>query len=297
MLLGVFLLFVSLVFATGYQPYTPVVVLHGINSDAETWNYYADWLAELFPGMYTVSMEVGNGKWDSIFYNFNDYVDLLAENIKNDPNLADGFNLVAHSQGGLVARAYIEKFNDPPVKRFASLSAPQAGIYCSDEQCLIDVGFLTEIGDYIASELFYCSWGQDNVMVSGYWKDPYMTELYQNACEALPFLNNEDGVTFNQTYKDNFASLEKLMLVASDVDGIISPWQSAWFQFYFDESFEISDLDETPLYVDDTIGLRSLDENEAVTFINSGLGHTDYYNNWNFFSTYIVPFLSDSFMY
>ena len=64
--------------------------------------------------MYVKVLEVGDGVKDSIFYNFDDYVDEVASEIMSDPELKDGFTFIGHSQGGVVARSYIERYNNPP---------------------------------------------------------------------------------------------------------------------------------------------------------------------------------------
>jgi palmitoyl-protein thioesterase len=52
-------------------------------------------------------------------------VDEFAATVRADPQLAKGFNLIGHSQGGLIARAYIERYNDPPVHNFITWATPQ----------------------------------------------------------------------------------------------------------------------------------------------------------------------------
>ena len=59
----------------------------------------------------------------------NKQVELVAAQVAADPLLANGFDLIGHSQGGLLARAYIERFNKPPVRRFVSLAGPQQGVF------------------------------------------------------------------------------------------------------------------------------------------------------------------------
>lgn len=43
----------------------------------------------------------------------------------------EGINLVGYSQGGLIARAILQRYPDHNVKNFISLSSPQAGQYGS----------------------------------------------------------------------------------------------------------------------------------------------------------------------
>ena len=73
---------------------------------------------------------------------------MFAASVKSDPKLAKGFNLIGHSQvcnqiaqsscsrrekltrqGGLLSRAYVERFNDPPVYNLISWAGPMDGQY------------------------------------------------------------------------------------------------------------------------------------------------------------------------
>lgn len=72
----------------------------------------------------------------------NKQVEEFAKTVKSDPALKDGFNLIGtlefvqslivfagYSQGGLITRAYIERYNDPPVYNYISWVGPHQGIY------------------------------------------------------------------------------------------------------------------------------------------------------------------------
>ncbi len=47
---------------------------------------------------------------DSLLMNMNQQVEEFAKAVRADPLLKNGFNLIAHSQGGLVSRGYIERY-------------------------------------------------------------------------------------------------------------------------------------------------------------------------------------------
>ena len=47
--------------------------------------------------------------------------------MKSDPKLKDGFNAIGYSQGNLIIRGYIHKYNSPPVKNFISMHGPMMG--------------------------------------------------------------------------------------------------------------------------------------------------------------------------
>lgn len=271
--------------------YVPVVIMHGLNSYKEIWEeYYVPWLERDFPEMYVKVLEVGNGLKESIFYNFDDYVDQIAADLKNDPELKDGFTFMGHSQGGLVARAYIEKCNDPPALQFISLSSPQAGYYCAPNDCMIDLGDYTYFVDYLVSEFMYTDEFQDKVMPAAYWKDPTMLDLYRKKCRVLPYVNNEMEV--EEKYKENFMSVKKLLIVGSSNDEFIVPYRSAFFEFYKDGSItEITPLEESEFWKEDHIGLKKLYEEGKVEFVNSYLHHMDYSYDEQFYRDYIKDFV------
>lgn len=56
-----------------------------------------------------------------------DQIDEFAATVRADPKLAGGFNVVGLSQGGLVVRGYVERYNDPPVKNLISICGIQGG--------------------------------------------------------------------------------------------------------------------------------------------------------------------------
>lgn len=65
----------------------------------------------------------------SLAVSVSEQVAQFAATVKNDSRLAQGFNLIGHSQGGLITRAYIERYNNPPVYNYVSLAGPFDGVY------------------------------------------------------------------------------------------------------------------------------------------------------------------------
>jgi len=85
------------------------------------------WIEADFPGIYVKNMEIGDGFLSSLFQFLPSQVDEFAAKVKADPQLSRGFNLVAHSQGGLIGRAFIERYNSPPVYNFLTWATPHGG--------------------------------------------------------------------------------------------------------------------------------------------------------------------------
>lgn len=69
--------------------------------------------------------------------------------------------------------------------------------------------------------------------------DPHNLKLYRAYSKFLAQVNNETGSDakslFEHSWKTNFMRLKKLVLIGGPDDGVITPWQSAFFGFYNEE--------------------------------------------------------------
>lgn len=117
-------------------------------------------------------------------------------------------------------------------------------------------------------------------------------DTYLSSNKFLTSINNEISGSRNATYADNLASLDNLVLVIFNKDKTVLPKESAWFgseavndeddifsnQYENMESVDqlaLSPVTPTkkiipmrlqPLYTEDWIGLRKLDERGSVIF-------------------------------
>jgi palmitoyl-protein thioesterase len=76
-----------------------------------------------------------------------------------------------------------------------------------------------------AWKLFYSKLGQD-ISVGNYWRDPHHIPLFLNYSHFLAKVDNCVTTPNATDFKNNFAKLQKLVLIGGPNDGIISPWQS-----------------------------------------------------------------------
>jgi palmitoyl-protein thioesterase len=113
-------------------------------------------------------------------------------------------------------------------------------------------------------------------------------DMYLESNHFLASINNEVADARNKTYAHNLATLQTLVLVMFDQDTTVIPKESAWFGSeavededsngyeYFKQSGQIQlgatrvpstriiPMHRQPLYTEDWIGLRELDERGAV---------------------------------
>lgn len=158
----------------------------------------------------------------------------------------EGVHLVGYSQGGLIARAILQSFDNLNVRNFISLSAPQGGQYGSmhfEEQfisffltfkILIFTSFLVaayiqSIFPHLRSEtlfnLVYSPVGQET-SVGNYWKDPHHQDLYNKHCTFLPSINNEVKTQNSSRFRENLLKVNEMILVGGPDDSVIEPWES-----------------------------------------------------------------------
>ena len=248
--------------------YRPVVLVPGLFcGDEGGIPEIAQWLQQTYPGIYIQNYTINH--WMSLLVDMNTQVDNLAKLIQADPNLKDGFDVVAHSQGALVSRGYIERYNNPPVHNYVSLGGPQGGVFgvpdlndwCPDDIC----PWLNTIFSYLVEEGFTEPILQSLVTFAQYWKDPLHMPLFLNTSAFIADVNNERAVK-NATYKQHVTSLNHMVLVMAEMDHIVVPKETEFFAFFADGSDSvIQNLTSTPTYQGDWIGLQTLDKTKRLS--------------------------------
>jgi len=280
--------------------FRPVVLMHGIFSCASALNETLSWIVQDFPGIYVNNVEIGDGFFDSVFMDINEQVDSFAQTVASDPKLRNGFNLLCHSQGCLVSRAFIERYNYPPVHNFISWAGPHQGVYgvpyfnelCPDDICpwLNFVVDLLEEGEWVDTEF------QRTISFAAYWKDPFEYSTYIISNIFLADINNEREDK-NITYKKNMESLNSVLLLYSEIDDIVIPNHSPWFWFYANNSDSVLvPFNQSATYEDDFIGLQTLYKEGKIEFVGVPCGHTQIPNQpcRAYYDLYTRPYLNNT---
>jgi palmitoyl-protein thioesterase len=284
-------LFITIVFSISIyaKTYRPVVLMHGVTATASDLDELAGWINQTYPGIYVISVEIGNGHDDSFMLPMNRQVELFCATVRADPNLQQGFNMLGFSQGSIIARGALQRCS-LPVCNLITLSGVNQGVFGVPNLLKLPPPFRELISEFVYEDAV-----QDIVSIAGYWRDPYQLDKYMSHCRFLPDINNELPVR-NETYKMNILKLNAFVMTHSDVDETVEPSLSGWFLGYKPKSIEIELWNETRQFNEDLLGLRTLWEQGKIYQFTSHVPHgaSDHTPNKDFIFQNIMPFFNNT---
>jgi palmitoyl-protein thioesterase len=167
----------------------PVVLWHGMGDSYNSKNSMLkviQYINEVVPGtfVHSISTALDNpvdssaDAKSSYFGNFNDQIDHVCRQLKSITELADGFNAIGFSQGGLGLRGYVEKCNSPRVLKLVTIGTPHAGV--------------ADIPRCDSFSNFWCSLMRKAVSKGVYWDDIQraiiQAQYYRVRTTAVPIL-------------------------------------------------------------------------------------------------------------
>lgn len=273
----------------------PIVLWHGMGdsccnpkSIGGIQKHIADTL-----GVFVYSIATGKGESadikSSYFGNVNEQVSKVCEELQGMPELKDGFNAVGFSQGGQFLRAVVERcqHTGPKMHVLVTMGAQHEGISnvpgCEKQS----------VWCWVAREILghgaYTSWACDSIIQAQYVKDPHNLDDYLKYNPFLPDINNEHDDK-NPQYAANLASLDKLVLFRFSDDTVVIPRDSGWFSFF--NGSDLIPMRDLEIYKQDWIGLKPLDERDAIVFDDCPGNHMNISLEWfqqNVVTKYLAP--------
>lgn len=174
------------------------------------------------------------------------------------------------------------------MKRLISIGGPQQGVE-SVPQCNVNTTLCQWIGDLLDNYAVYDAVVQFLIAPADYWHDSVNPADYLAYSSFLADINNAKSAK-NATYKQLVESLEHFVMVQFLQDAVVYPFQSEWFGFYADGSnTQLQTLQQSPLYAQDWLGLRTLDQQQRLAFFEVDAGHLQF--SHQFFIDNLLKFL------
>lgn len=268
----------------------PIVLIHGIIAEAHDMSSTVKYIKKYLPDAQVKNINLGGigASWKNMF----DQGVWFAKKIQKDPDLKDGFILIGHSQGGLVARYYLEHYNNPPVHTYVSWGTPQFGLFGLPGDFDARFAWLDALESKVHT-ILYSYVIQRTISFAGFWRDTLHFDEYLSDCRFLPLLNNEKDHPFKGFYKDNICSLHNMVLVQSRIEDIIEPAESCHFGFYKIGSKEdIESLFDSTWYKHDELGLKTLYKKGKLHLLFANCAHTDFPEDEENFVENTLPFIT-----
>lgn len=231
----------------------PVVMMHGMGDAGNNSGMHSlcEEMAKKYD-VYVVCLDVADG-FSSITTRMEEQLKALTKVIQADEKLKNGFNALGNSQGGLLMRSYLEKVNDPPVRRFVSVCGTQNGI----ATCPKSMSWICPVWKHFLNPY------DSPLVFSDYWKDPSSEKDYVEKSPFLADLNNEKPAK-NDQYKQNMANLEAYVTVEATADTMVYPHESENHGFYKWGTQVVEKLRDTQAYKEDWLGLKTLDDGKRL---------------------------------
>lgn len=265
-------------------PPRPLVIWHGLGDQYMSAGMlqFIELIKSMHEGIFVyavrISDEPNSDQRAGWFGNVDEQIAQVANTISEIEELQDGFDAIGFSQGGQFLRGYVERYNTPPVRNLITFGSQHMGI--SDFPGCKPTDFMCRAARSAAASGVYTHWAQHNLVQAQYFRDHKHYAAYLQASSFLADINNEipentdddsEPRARNATYTANLASLDNFVMVLFDQDKTVVPKESSWFGSYKiptdddnNEEGDIIHMKHQPLYKEDWIGLRKLDEENKV---------------------------------
>ncbi|EJD03145.1 palmitoyl-protein thioesterase [Fomitiporia mediterranea MF3/22] len=257
----------------------PLVLWHGLGDSYASPGMleFGKLVQGVHPGLFVHSVYIDKNldadQRAGFFGNVNEQIELVTEQLADIEELKNGFDAIGFSQGGQFLRAYVERYNDPPVNNLLTFGSQHMGV--ADMPLCRPYDLFCNIARKAAQAGVYNEYAQTHLVQAQYFRDPDRLPEYFASNKFLTSINNEISENINDSYAINLNRLNNLVLILFSEDRTVVPKESAWFGSYapptslWDESDmrdrTIIPMHLQPTYLADTFGLHTLDERGRVS--------------------------------
>lgn len=274
----------------------PIVLWHGMGDtccNPMSLGKVKSILEENIRGVYVTSLKFGSSFATDFKSGYFAQVDSLVEDacklISSNQNTRNGYHAVGFSQGGQFLRAVAQRCPSPPMINLVTLGAQHQGVY-GLPRCPGEETSYCDLARKLLNYGAYTDFVQRNLVQAQYWHDPLAENLYREKSLFLADINNE-RLPRNNSYKSNLVNLNRLVMVKFNQDSMVDPPESEIFGFFQPgQSNKIVPMNETRLYTEDWIGLRTLDEAGKMKIYEIDGDHLQFDMKW-FINEIILKYL------
>eukprot|EP00122_Pirum_gemmata_P017760 Pgem_evm1s16640 len=262
--------------APASSKFLPIVIWHGLGGHASSLNHliadiklYADDQLleyEVASSINIYSIEIGKTPEEQVrnsrFMDANKQVELACEQLRQNKDLENGFIAIGVSQGGNFFRGVVES----PHQGIARVpNFPED----SWESNYVAMG----VNRAMLSEVM-----QHKLTPAGYWHG-LNEKAYLEGNVFLTDINNAKTEK-NPLYKKNLLKLNKFAMIKMTYDEVVDPPESSFFGYYDPKNpNKIQKLPDTTLYKEDHLGLKQLNHEGRLVFIEFEGSHLELLEN------------------
>ncbi|XP_029648481.1 palmitoyl-protein thioesterase 1 [Octopus sinensis] len=263
----------------------PVVLWHGMGDSCcnpLSMGGIKNFIEKSLPGVYVRSLMIGSNIIEdvenSFFMNSNHQITEVCEKLRADKKLVNGYNAIGFSQGGQFFRAVAQRCSVPPMRNLISVGGQHQGVF-GIPHCPGQNSTLCDMIRKMLNMGAYKSFVQDHVVQAQYWHDPFNESEYKNKSIFLADINLEQRNI--STYKENLLKLKNFVLIKFTEDEMVQPRESEWFGFYKPrQDKEIYPMEESPLYKEDLLGLKTLNKTGRLHLLSYPSDHLRFTLSW-----------------
>jgi palmitoyl-protein thioesterase len=248
----------------------PVALFHGMGDECSS--RFENYFSKLLGGTYVKCIETGAGM-SSITTSFTKQAEIACKALEADGHFTKDFSVLGLSQGALLGRYIIQDCdfkNKGTVRRYVSIGGPQMGVG-KYPKCDKDTFWCRNVNKLVLKGV-YSEFVQNHIGPAGYVRDIWNYDKYIKSSSFLADLNNERYHSKWEQYKYRILDLEKVVLIKFTKDTMIIPRETAWFEFYGNDG-RVMKLEESVFYRDDLLGIRELNEQNKISFVELPGGH------------------------
>ena len=274
----------------------PLIIWHGLGDDyaADGLVAVGDLARQIHPGTFVYNIRLDSDpsvdRRDTFFGNLTTQLAQVCADVANHPVLGqvEYVDALGFSQGGQFLRGLVERCTGEEFEEFAEELGEAEGMVEMNTRggkvpqirSLVTFGAqhngIAEFSDCESTDWICRSarsllrantWSdfiQRTVVPAQYFRNldestGLPSDDYLEHSNFLADVNNEREEK-NEKYKDNIARLANLVMFVFEDDETVIPKESGWFAEVNRTSGDVTPLRERPIYKEDWIGLRKLDE-------------------------------------